>query len=99
VAENHQPAVDDAGGAVTKKKADIHREQYRHSLKQADIECPPPDALPEKAKRGRIKRSKARNLLERLTRYEEDVLRFMENPSVPFTNNRGENDIRMTKVQ
>jgi transposase len=47
----------------------------------------------------RIKRSKARNLLERLTRYEEDVLRFMENPLVPFTNNRGENDIRITKVQ
>jgi transposase len=23
----------------------------------------------------------------------------MENPLVPFTNNRGENDIRMTKVQ
>jgi transposase len=92
-------AVDDAGGAVTKKKADIYRQQYRHSLKQADIECPPPDAPPGKAKRGRIKRSKARNLLERLTRYEEDVLRFMENPLVPFTNNRGENDIRMTKVQ
>jgi transposase len=35
--------------------------------------------------------------LERLTRYEEDVLRFMENPLVPFTNNRGENDIRITK--
>jgi transposase len=52
-------AVDDAGGAVTKKKADI----YRHNLKQADIECPPPDAPPGKAKRGCIKRSKARNLL------------------------------------
>ena len=31
--------------------------------------------------------------------YEDDVLRFMENPLVPFTNNLGENDIRMTKVQ
>jgi hypothetical protein len=26
-------AVDDAGGAVTKKKANIYRQQYRHSLK------------------------------------------------------------------
>jgi transposase len=26
-------------------------------------------------------------------------LRFTENPQVPFTNNLGENDIRMTKVQ
>jgi len=30
--------------------------------------------------------------------YEEDVLRFMENIDVPFTNNQGEGDIRMTKV-
>lgn len=28
-----------------------------------------------------------------------DVLRFMENLIVPFTNNQGENDRRMTKVQ
>ena len=31
--------------------------------------------------------------------FENDVLRFMENSDVPFTNNQGENDIRMTKVQ
>lgn len=49
-------------------------------------------------KRGRIKRSKARNLLEWLINYEDDVLRFMENPAVPFTNNEAENVIRMTKV-
>ena len=47
---------------------------------------------------GRVKRSKARNLLERLQLYEQDVLRFMTNPIVPFTNNQGENDIRMTEV-
>ncbi|MCP3928650.1 MAG: transposase, partial [Bacteroidetes bacterium] len=38
-------------------------------------------------------------LLERLQSFEEDVLRFMDNEIVPFTNNLGENDIRMTKVQ
>lgn len=60
---------------------------------------PAPKQPPGKPKRGRLKRSKARNLLERLIHYEDDGLRFMENPRVPFTNNRGENDIRMTKVQ
>ena len=43
--------------------------------------------------------SKARNLLERLRDFEQDVLRFMEVENVPFTNNQGENDLRMTKVQ
>jgi transposase len=53
----------------------------------------------KKGKRGRIKKSKSRNLLERLRDYEDDVLRFMEQELVPFSNNLGENDIRMTKVQ
>ena len=92
-------AVDDAGGSLTKKESAVFRQQYRDLLKQAEIECPPPDTPTGKAKRGRIKRSKARNLLERLSNYEDDVLRFMDNPLVPFTNNLGENDIRMTKVQ
>ncbi|MGK0442839.1 MAG: transposase, partial [Pseudohongiellaceae bacterium] len=43
-------------------------------------------------------RSKARNLLERFINFEGDVLRFMDNEIVPFTNNQGERDIRMTKV-
>jgi transposase len=53
----------------------------------------------KKGKRGRIKKSKSRNLLERLRDYEQDTLRFMDNERVPFSNNMGENDIRMTKVQ
>jgi len=31
--------------------------------------------------------------------YHDDVLRFMTDSMVPFTNNDGENDIRMSKVQ
>ena len=52
-----------------------------------------------KGKRGRIKKSKSRNLLERLRDYEQDTLRIMDNQIVLFSNNLGENDIRMTKVQ
>ena len=39
------------------------------------------------------------NLLERLIQYQNDVLRFMDDLDVPFTNNQGANDLRMTKVQ
>ena len=67
-------------------------------MKAAEIECPPPDEKDRKGKRGRLKRSKSRNLLERFIKFEEDVLRFMDNEIVPFTNNQGERDIRMTKV-
>jgi len=66
---------------------------------KAQIECPPPDESKRRGRRGRIKRSKARNLLERLMSFEKETLRFLDDPVVPFTNNQGENDIRMTKVQ
>lgn len=92
-------AVHEAGGSLDKKEANKYRQYYQQLLAAAEDECPPPDETQRTGKRGRVKRSKARNLLERLQKYENDVLRFMENPAVAFTNNLGENDIRMTKVQ
>lgn len=92
-------AVNDSGGALKSNDSEKYLDRYRLILKNADTECPPPDETQRKGKRGRVKRSKARNLLERLRDYEDDVLRFMDNKIVPFTNNLSENDIRMTKVQ
>ena len=96
---NLAKAVEDAGGCLPPDEAKRWRRRYRRLLKKADSECPPPDESQRKGKRGRLKRSKARNLLERLRNFEHDVLRFMEVENVPFTNNQGENDLRMTKVQ
>ncbi len=90
--------VIDAGGALDALESQKYRHRYRAILKQGEIECPEP-VKPEKRRRGRVKKSKSRNLLERLINYEQDTLRFMDNKNVPFTNNRGECDIRMTKVQ
>ncbi len=92
-------SVDDAGGSLNSKSSDTYRAKYRAILAAAQIECPPPDESKRKSSRGRMKRSKARNLLERLISFEKETLRFMDDPLVPFTNNQGENDIRMTKVQ
>jgi len=91
--------VNDVGGALDVTNADKYRLKYREIIKNGEIECPEPDRPKKKGKRGRIKKSKSRNLLERLRDYENDTLRFMENALVPFSNNLGENDIRMTKVQ
>lgn len=91
--------VKDAGGVIDINESHRYRMEYRGLIREAEIECPEPGIPNKKGKRGRIKRSKSRNLLERLRDYEEDVLRFMDHEAVPFTNNQGENDIRMTKVQ
>jgi transposase len=91
--------VTDAGGALDAQESQKYRLRYRAILKQGEIECPEPIRPKKKGKRGRIKKSKSRNLLERLRDYEQDALRFMENGYVPFSNNLGESDIRMTKVQ
>ena len=97
--EKINKAVNNAGGQLALSDAGRYRKKYKALLRRAELECPPPDESKRTSKRGKLKRSKARNLLERLIDYEDDVLRFMETPIVPFTNNRGENDIRMTKVQ
>lgn len=54
----------------------------------------------EKAKRrGRPPRRIGHNLLLRLRDYQSDVLRFLTDPSVPFTNNLAERDGRMIKLR
>ena len=58
-----------------------------------------PVIKPKKTTRGRIKRTKAQNLLRRLQDHENEVLAFLHDLNVPFTNNLGEQDIRMVKVR
>jgi transposase len=50
-------------------------------------------------KRGRAPRRVGHNLLLRLLTRKHDVLRFLTDPTVPFTNNLAEQDGRMMKVQ
>jgi len=49
--------------------------------------------------RGRIKQSKARNLLNRLLERKEEVLRFLFDFRIWFSNNYSERSFRMAKVQ
>jgi transposase len=91
-------AVNSHPGALPDDQVADYQMRYRALLKTAESECPPPDPKKILGQRGRTKRSKSRNLLERLLKYETETLRFLTDPEVPFTNNQGENDIRMTKL-
>ena len=80
--------------------ATAYRQRYREIIGIGEDQMPLPTPDPNKPpKRGREKKTKERNLLERLRDFEEDTLRFMVVGYVLFTNNNGENAIRMTKVQ
>jgi len=90
----------EAGGTLSSRQEKYYRKKYRALISKGEAECPGPNPSDrKKGQRGRLKKSKSRNLLDRLRDFECDVLRFMVDADVPFTNNQGENDIRMTKVQ
>jgi len=74
------------------------QKRFRNILTRGEKELPP---IPEKqkGKRGKVAKSDAHNLLERLQKYEQAVLLFARRSYVPFTNNRAERDLRMGKVK
>jgi transposase len=80
-----------------KKYANLQK-RYRNIITRGEAELP---AIPKKpnGKRGKMAKSDAHNLLERLKNHESSVLLFARKSDVPFTNNRAERDLRMSKVK
>jgi len=83
---------------LTDKELANLQKRYRTILTRGFKELP---ELPERpsGKRGRLAKSDAHNLWERMKKYEKAVLLFARDPHVAFTNNRAERDLRMAKVK
>jgi transposase len=69
---------------------------YQAILRAGEEEEPPPQRTHAT---GKLKRSKGRNLLERLSQHQEAALRFAKVAEAPFTNNQADRDIRPVKVK
>ena len=74
------------------------QKRYRNILTRGEKELPPIPPKPS-GKRGKLAKSDAHNLWERLKLHEAAVLLFAKAPHVSFTNNRAEQDLRMAKVK
>ena len=85
---------------LPEKQIQAFEARYQQILDEGYAQNPLPPLPPSaKKKRGRRKKSKSRNLLERLDEHRKEALAFMYDFEVPFDNNLAERDIRMMKVQ
>lgn len=96
-----------------KKEVDVHKaagnvkmplgrlsyfsRRYSYILREGLKEIPP--VHQGQKKRGKLKQHPAKNLADRLSIFKRETLAFMYDFTVPFTNNQGEQDIRMIKVK
>jgi len=72
---------------------------YFHILAMGFANHPPPDVAQLPKQKGKRKQSASKNLLDVFLKRAENILAFMEDLSIPFTNNQAERDLRMIKVQ
>ena len=72
-------------------------QEFQHICQKGFLEEPLPP--PITGKRGRVKKSKGRNLLERLQVNQDSILSFAFHEGLPFTNNQAERDLRTVKTK
>ena len=82
---------------IGRKRLAYLRQTYESILREGERDNP--WSRIRKGARGKVKQTPAVNLLNRLRRQSEEVLRFLEDLDVPFDNNQAERDIRMSKLK
>ena len=84
------------GTRLEPERVEEFERRYQRLVEAGLAANPPPERT---GKRGRPKQSKGKNLVDRLSKYRCEVLRFMHDFRVPFDNNQAERDLRMVKVR
>ena len=85
-------------GPSAAPQRDAWTRKYQAVLREGFAENPEPHPPPGPRRRGRPTHTKAQNLLRRLHEHARSVLAFLHDSHVPFSNNQGEQDLRMMKV-
>ena len=92
-----------AGRELSEETKSAYLRRYDHLLRKADKLNPDPpkdkDGAGVSPPKKRQPLSPQRRLVNRLSRRRDEVLRFMTDLRMPFTNNGAERDLRMVKLQ
>lgn len=87
-------------GSVEPEVVGAYEERYQALIAMGMEANPEPDASTRPpGRRGPLRRSKGRTLVDRLDKRRQEVLAFLYDDRVPFDNNQAERDLRMVKVQ
>lgn len=88
------------GNEIKREEVEVLKERYKRIIMKGIKENPLPIiSESQKGKRRRPRQNKAKNLLDRFIKFEEEILRFATDLKVPFENNQAERDLRMIRVQ
>jgi hypothetical protein len=87
----------DTANSLPAERLRFFADRYDQLVKQGLEMNPTPDKPPNR--RGRVKQSKPKNLLDRLQAHQPEILAFMHDFRIPFDNNLAERDVRMIKLK